>query len=42
LFGLGIPKDVVVVTESDVNNYWTNPYLVIAPALAEGRELYHA
>ena len=42
LFGLGIPKDVVVVTESDVNNYGTNPYLVIAPALEEGRELYHA
>lgn len=42
LFGLGVPKDVVVVTESDVKNYGTNPSLVIAPALEEGRELYHA
>ena len=42
LFGLGIPKDVVVVTESDVKNYGNNPSLVIAPALKEGRELYHA
>ena len=41
LFGLGIPKDIVVVTESDVKNFGTNPSLVIAPALEEGRELYH-
>ena len=42
LFGLGMPKDIVVVTESDVKDYGDNPSLVIAPALAEGRELYHA
>lgn len=42
LFGMGIPKDIVVVTESDVKNYGANPSLVIAPALEEGRELYHA
>lgn len=42
LFGLGIPKDVVVVTESDVKSHGANPSLVIAPALEEGRELYHA
>jgi len=41
LFGLGVPKDVVVVTESDVRNYRTNHSLVIAPALEEGREIYH-
>jgi len=42
LFGLGVPKDVVVVTESDVENHGSNPSLVIAPALQEGKELYHA
>ena len=41
LFDLGMPKDIVVVTESDVKNYGTNPSLVIAPALSEGREIYH-
>mgnify|MGYP005836882175 FL=1 len=41
LFDLGTPKDVVVVTESDVKNFGTNPSLVIASALEEGRELYH-
>jgi uncharacterized protein len=40
LFGLGVPKDVVVVTESDVKNFGTNPSLVISPAIEEGRELY--
>ena len=42
LSGLGMPKDVVVVTESDVKSYGHDPSLVIAPALAEGRDLYHA
>ncbi|MBF0134213.1 MAG: nucleotidyltransferase domain-containing protein [Magnetococcales bacterium] len=42
LSGLSIPKDIVVVTESDVRNYGQNPSLIIAPALAEGKELYHA
>ncbi len=42
LFDLGVPKDIVVVTESDVKNYGANPSLVIAPALDEGKELYHA
>ena len=40
LFDLGMPKDIVVVTESDVRSYGANPSLVIASALAEGRELY--
>lgn len=40
LMGLGIPKDVVVVTESDIDTLGGNPSLVIAPALAEGKELY--
>ncbi|MFH1113526.1 MAG: nucleotidyltransferase domain-containing protein [Pseudomonadota bacterium] len=42
LFDLEIPKDIVVVTESDVKDLGTNPSLVIRPALEEGRELYHA
>lgn len=42
LRGIGRPKDVIVVTEDDVKSYGENPSLVIAPALKEGRELYHA
>lgn len=42
LAGMGIAKDIVVVTESDVRNYGKNPSLVIYPALEEGREVYHA
>jgi uncharacterized protein len=42
LFDLGMPKDIIVVTESDIENYGSNPSLVIAPALEEGKELYYA
>jgi len=42
LSGLGIAKDVVVVTESDLKEFGENPSLVIKPALEEGREVYHA
>ncbi len=42
LMGLGVPKDIVVVTESDVRQYAGEPSLVICPALKEGRELYRA
>lgn len=42
LRGLGLPKDIVVATEQDLVDYGQEPSLVIAPALAEGRELYHA
>jgi len=42
LSGLGVAKDVVVVTENDVEEHGENPSLVICPALREGRELYHA
>jgi predicted nucleotidyltransferase len=41
LSGLGIAKDVVVVTESDLKEFGQNPSLVIKPALEEGREVYH-
>jgi len=42
LAGLGVPKDVVVVTESDVQQFADEPSLVICPALREGKELYRA
>jgi predicted nucleotidyltransferase len=42
LTGLGIAKDVVVVTESDVRQYSGNPSLVLCPALREGQEIYCA
>ena len=40
LRGIGLPKDVIVVTEQDVTAYQYNPSLVLKPALDEGRELY--
>jgi predicted nucleotidyltransferase len=42
LWGLGFAKDIVVVTESDIEEYGSNPYMVIKYALEEGRELYRA
>lgn len=41
LSGLGIAKDVIVVTESDIKEFGENPSLIIKPALEEGREVYH-
>ncbi len=42
LLGLGFAKDIVVVKESDIEQYRNNPYFIIKPALDEGKELYHA
>ena len=42
LRGLGLAKDVVVVTERDVREHGNNPSLVLYPALQQGKELYHA
>ncbi|VUZ86280.1 hypothetical protein MELA_02680 [Candidatus Methylomirabilis lanthanidiphila] len=42
LTGMGIAKDIVVATESDIRSYGDNPSLVLFPALREGRELYRA
>lgn len=42
LSGLGVAKDVVVVTESDVREHGQNPSLVLYPALQHGKELYNA
>jgi len=41
LLGLGFATDVVVVTQSDIERYVSNPYMIISPALDEGKELYH-
>ena len=42
LQGIGMPKDVVVVTEKDIHDHGENPSLILYPALREGKELYHA
>ena len=42
LWGFGVATDVVVVTESDVARHRDDPFLVIKPALEDGRELYRA
>lgn len=42
LTGLGVAKDILVVTESDVKEYAENTSLVLYPALREGKELYRA
>ncbi len=42
LAAVGVPKDLVVVTEGDVRNYADEPSLVLYPALREGIEVYHA
>jgi len=39
---LGVAKDVVVVTQSDVREHGENPSLVLCPALQHGKELYNA
>ena len=42
LSGMGFSKDIVVVTEGDVENLRNNPSVVIHPAITAGKELYHA
>ena len=42
IWGFGFPKDIIVVTESDVIQYGSNPYMIIKNALEEGREVYDA
>jgi len=42
LAGLGIPKDIVVATESDMRRHGSNPSLILHPAIHEGKVLYHA
>jgi predicted nucleotidyltransferase len=42
LRGKGAPVDVVVVTPEEVKRYADSPYLVIQPALREGKIVYGA
>ncbi|MGB9774931.1 MAG: nucleotidyltransferase domain-containing protein [Anaerolineae bacterium] len=42
LHGVGQAVDVIVATPEDVERYRDVPYLVIASALREGREVYRA
>lgn len=42
LHGVGQAVDVIVVTPEQVEKYRNNHYLVIAPALRGGKEVYHA
>jgi predicted nucleotidyltransferase len=42
LAGIGVAKDIVVVTETDVVEHGGNPSLVIMPALRDGKEIYRA
>jgi uncharacterized protein len=41
MWGLGFAKDIIVVTESDVETHRSNPYMIIKNALDEGKELYY-
>ena len=42
MWGFGFAKDIVVVTESDVLQCGSNPYMIIKNALDEGKEIYLA
>ncbi|MEW6718345.1 MAG: nucleotidyltransferase domain-containing protein [Chloroflexota bacterium] len=42
LHGIGVPVDVVVVTEEDIANYGDKPGTILRPALLEGQVLYDA
>jgi len=41
MLGFGFAKDIVVATETDLQEHADNPGLVYKQALAEGKELYH-
>jgi predicted nucleotidyltransferase len=41
LFGVGIGVDVIIATSEQVEKYKNINYLVIAPAIREGKEVYH-
>jgi predicted nucleotidyltransferase len=42
LHGVGQAVDVILVTPEQVERYRNTHFLVIAPALQEGKEVYHA
>jgi predicted nucleotidyltransferase len=41
LSGIGFSKDIVVVTETDVQKHGNNTSLVLYPALSKGKVIYH-
>jgi len=41
LFGVGIGVDVILATPEQVEKYRNINYLIIAPAIREGKEVYH-
>lgn len=42
MFGLGIAKDIIVATLSEVERHRNNPFMIYHNAVKEGRELYRA
>jgi predicted nucleotidyltransferase len=42
LHGVGQAVDVILVTPEQVERYRNTPCLIIAPALRQGKEIYHA
>jgi len=42
LYGVGQAVDVIVVTDEQVEKHRETYWMVIAPALREGREVYHS
>jgi predicted nucleotidyltransferase len=42
MWGSGFAKDIIVVTQGDVEKYRSDPDTIIKAALEEGRELYRA
>lgn len=42
LWGFGVAKDIVVVTEGDLRERCDDPFAVIHQALTEGQKLYRA
>ena len=42
MFGLGVAKDIIVATYSEVERHRDNPFMIYHDAVKEGRELYRA
>ena len=42
MWGFPLPKDILVVTESDVRALRDNPWRIIHTAVSQGREIYRA
>jgi predicted nucleotidyltransferase len=42
LWDFGFATDIIVVTESDIAEHGSNPYLILHSALKEGRVIYRA